>query len=441
MNIRTLAVRILNVLPSGGQNYESAIEQNIKSLNLSNSDREMVYLLVKGVIQHQRLLDYIIDLARNKRNKRLENVVSNLLRLGVLQRVILQLPRHAAVNETVNAAHDLGRHDLAGIVNAILRHLPDNETWQEALKTLEPAAALSIEYSHPEWLVKKWIADFGLENTTALLRFDNDYQPIFFRHNPLRIAWPELVKMLAAEELQVLAYENAPILYFTVDRPGDLLKSAIFQNGYCSVQDYSQSLAVRLLDPQAGENILDACAAPGGKTTQIAQLTKNQVSIIANDRAPHKVALIKESACRLGIDSLYYSMTDAGGSEFPIVDKVLVDAPCSGTGIISRRADLRWNRQIEDLEQMQKIQERILNNVAGSLRDKGVLVYSTCSLEKEENWVTVNQFIQRHPEFQVESAVQFVDPRFCDEFGAVRILPFKHNLTGSFAVRLVKTLS
>jgi len=441
VNIRTVAVRILNVLPSGGKNYESAIEQNIKSLNLSSSDREMVCLLVKGVIQHQRLLDYIIDLARNKRNKRLEKVASNLLRLGVLQRVILQLPRHAAVNETVNAAHALGRHDLAGIVNAVLRHLPEEETWRADLNHLEPPAALSIEYSHPEWLVRKWTGDFGPENTTTLLRFNNTYQPIFFRHNPLRIAWPELVEMLAAEELQVRIYESAPIHYFTVDRPGDLLKSGVFQNGYCSVQDYSQSFAVRLLDPQVGETILDTCAAPGGKTTQIAQLTKNQASIIANDRALRKVALIKESACRLGIDSLNYSMTDAGGTRFPKVDKVLVDAPCSGTGVLSRRADLRWNRQIEDIEQMQKTQERILDNAAGSLNEKGVLVYSTCSLEIEENWVTVNEFTRRHPEFQVESAANFTDPCFCDESGAVQILPFKHNLTGSFAVRLVKTLS
>jgi 16S rRNA (cytosine967-C5)-methyltransferase len=439
VNIRAVAGLILNALPPGGHNYESVIERNIEALNLPSSDREMVYLLVKSVIQYRRLLDYIIDLARIKRNKHLENVARNLLRLGVLQSVVLRLPRHAAVNETVAATHDLKRHDLAGVVNAILRHLPEEKTWRGELNRLEPPAALAIEYSHPEWLVQKWINDFGLENTATLLRFNNEYQPIFFRHNPLRINWPDLEKVLTEQNYQVVIYEHEPVHIFNVDRPGDLLSSFVFGKGYCAVQDYSQSLAVRLLDPHPGETILDACAAPGGKTTLIAQLTDNKAHIVANDRSAHKLELIKESACRLGIDSLNYSMNDASIAKFPLMDKILVDAPCSGTGILARRADLRWNRQPEDLKTLLNLQMRILENVSGALREKGILVYSTCSLEKEENWGTVHNFLERHPEFQVDPADKYIDERYCDELGAVRILPFIHNLTGSFAVRLIKT--
>jgi len=195
---------------------------------------------------------------------------------------------------------------------------------------------------------------------------------------------------------------------------------------------------VRLLDPQPGEKILDACAAPGGKATMIAQLTKNRANILANDRTINKIESIKESACRLGIDSLNYSVNDAAAAKFPMFDKILLDAPCSGSGVLARRADLRWSRKPGDLIQAQALQLRLLANLAGFLCDKGVLVYSTCSIEPEENWTAVQMFLERHPHFSVDTAVKYVDQRYCDQKGAVMVLPFEHNLTGSFAVRLVK---
>lgn len=439
MNTRAAAVQILNSLPAGGFDYESVIGTFIQSHNFTQPDRDFIYLLVKGAIQYQRFLDYLIDQTRINSQNRLEKIARHLLQIGVLQRVLIKTPIHAAVNETVAAAHQIKRSDLAPLINGVLRHLPEESVWRKSLKELPLPEMLAIEYSHPSWLVEKWLADFGHENTIALLRFNNEYQAIFFRHNPLRIGWVELEKILQVNEHRIKIYETTTPVFFQVDRPGDLLKSDIFIKGYCSVQDYSQSLAVRLLNPQIGESILDVCAAPGGKTTLIAQLTLNKANIMANDHTTRKIESIKESACRLGIDSLNYSMSDASVTKFKTVDKILVDAPCTGTGVLSRRADLRWNRQPEDLIRAQALQSRLLDNLSGSVSEDGALVYSTCSLEKEENWAIVQVFLERHPEFAVDSAVKYVDPRFCDETGAVSILPFKHNLTGSFAVRLVKT--
>ncbi|MFH1214841.1 MAG: 16S rRNA (cytosine(967)-C(5))-methyltransferase RsmB [Candidatus Neomarinimicrobiota bacterium] len=438
MKTRTAAASILISLPPGGYNYESATDRFIQANSFSQPDRDFIYLLVKGVIQYQRLLDFIIDQARKKKRSHIENIARALLRIGVFQIVILNIPAHAAVHETVAVARQINRHDLTDYINAVLRHLPEEGAWRENLRQLDPAVALAIEYSHPEWLVKKWLANFGRESTVALLGFDNDYQEIYFRHNPLRGTWAEFEKLLQERAFQVEPYATEPICFFKVDRPGDLLKSDFFREGRCSVQDFSQSLAVRLLDPLAGETILDACAAPGGKATYIAQITQNRAHVQANDRTPHKIELVKESACRLGIDSLYYSMSDASIAKFPTVDKALVDAPCTGTGILARRADLRWNRRPEELIRARAIQAGILNNVAAAVRDQGFLVYSTCSLEYEENWTTVTEFIDCHPEFSVEPADKYVDSCYCDEKGAVRILPFIHNLTGSFAVRLKK---
>jgi len=438
VNTRAAAVTILNTLPGTGYNYESAIDAFLKINNCSSPDSDFIYLLVKGTIQNQSLLDYLIEQTRNNSVKRLEKIARNLLRVGVLQIVVLKTPPHAAVNETVAAAHQLQRSDLAALINGVLRHIPQESVWRERLGQLELAEALAIEFSHPRWLVEKWLNAFGRENTIDLLAFNNKYQAIFFRHNPLRISWSEFEAKLQADNYRIEIYETAPVVFFLVDRPGDLLKSEYFECGYCSVQDYSQSLAVRLLDPQPGEKILDACAAPGGKATMIAQLTKNQANILANDRTINKIESIKESACRLGIDSLNYSVNDAAAAKFPMFDKILLDAPCSGSGVLARRADLRWSRKPGDLLQAQALQLRLLENLAGFLRDKGVLVYSTCSIEPEENWETVQMFLERHPHFSVDTAVKYVDQRYCDQKGAVMVLPFEHKLTGSFAIRLVK---
>lgn len=439
MNTRAAAAKILNSLPASGQGYELATNAFVNAHDYNQSDRDFIYLLVRGVIQYKRLLDYLIDRARSPSKNRLEKLARQLLRVGALQIAILKKPIHAAVNETVAATHQLKQPQMAPLINGVLRHLPAESAWRESLLRLPLPQALAIEYSHPDWLVEKWLEDFGAQNTIIILQFNNEYQKIFFRHNPFRIGWDELEKLLQVNGYRINKYKDYPIVFFNVDRPGDLLKSEIFQKGYYSVQDYSQALAVYLLDPQAGENILDACAAPGGKATLIAQLTKNQANILANDYSPQKIALIQESACRLGIDSLNYSVFDASVNKFAMFDKILVDAPCSGTGALSRRADLRWNRQSENLRRAQVLQARILDEVAGSVREKGVLVYSTCSIEKEENWTTVKNFLEHHPEFSVDPAPKYIDPLYCDENGAVCVLPFKHNLAGSFAVRLLKT--
>jgi len=441
VNTRAAAVMILNTLPATGYNYESAVDAFLRINNFSSPDCDFIYLLVKGTIQYQRLLDYLIEQTRDNSAKPLEKIAQNLLRVGVLQIVALKTPRHAAVNETVAAAHQLQRPDLAALINGVLRHIPEETIWRESLARLELPEALAIEFSHPRWLVEKWLNVYGYENTIDLLAFNNTYQAIFFRHNPLRVDWKELEAKLQAEKYRIEVHETEPIVFFQVNRPGDLLKSEYFKCGYFSVQDYSQSLAVRLLDPQVGESILDACAAPGGKATMIAQLTNNRANVLANDRTIKKIESIKESACRLGIDSLNYSVSDAAEAQFPMVDKILIDAPCTGTGVLARRADLRWNRRPEDLVRAQALQIRLLEHLAGFLRDQGVLVYSTCSIESEENWATVQMFLERHTNFAVDSAIKYIDPQFCDQRGAVTVLPFKHKLTGSFAVRLVKNLN
>lgn len=439
MNTRALAVQLLNSFHYHYNDFEKKVADTTERLNFSQADQDFVYIIVKGVIQYRKLLEYILTFSLNKTSRRLEQTALNLLYIGALQRVILKTPEHALVYETVEAAKELNRPDLAPLVNGVLRNLPDEQTWRTALSQCPNLVErLAIEYSHPEWLVDRWLKEFGENDCRFLLEFNNSYQEIYFRHNPLRLSWNEGTEQLRNLNLKYQIVADFPLPFFTVNQPGALLKSEYFSEGGCSVQDHSQAFAVLLLDPKPGETIRDVCAAPGGKSTFIAQLVGKTVHITVSDISQKKITLIKNECVRLGIDFINYAVADASDERFPLVDKVLIDAPCTGTGVLSRRADLRWNRTSRDLDQLCRLQLKILENVSQSVKDGGAIVYSTCSIEPEENWGVIQQFIDRHPEFAIEPAVQYIDKYYCDESGAVMILPQKHRMTGGFAVRLSK---
>lgn len=439
MRTRASAIYILNSLDNF-RNYEQKIDEAAKQFGYSQQDVNFIYNLVKGVIQYHKLLDYILQFALDKPISKLEKTALNLLRIGAFQSIGLKTPSHAFVYETCEAAKDLGRSDLVPLLNAVLRHLPEEKIWQNSLKTLNETEALSIKYSHPEWLVEKWISEFGIENTKKLLMFNNNYQSrqIGIRHNPLKIGWWELRNQLNRDGYNIEVISESPIHFFTVENFGRLLKSKYFQKGFLSVQDFSQSLPVTLLAPKQTENILDVCAAPGGKSTYIAQIVSNNAHITSSDISDTKISMLKEEIVRLGINCIKLKVADATKDSFPLSDKILVDAPCSGTGVISKRADMRWNRKSEDINNLVDLQLKIITNVAKFLRKNGAIVYSTCSLEFEENWGVVKKFLKNYPNFQIDPAYKFVDEAYCDNQGAVKILPFKHNFTGSFAVRLVR---
>lgn len=438
MNIRAAAARILSSYHHQYFNYEKKIDAAAVDLRLSDQDRDFLYLLVKGVILYRDYLDYAIEVAARRPVERFEKAVLNLLRVGTFQHLILETPLYALTNETVNAARELKKKSALGLINAVLRHLPDKTKLESLLSKLPPSEALAIQSSHPRWLIDRWIDQYGIENTCRIAEFNNVYQQIFFRHNPLKIAWREFLKLLHEAGFEVSIITEVPLVFFTVERPGDLLRTKFFQDGFMSVQDISQSFGVQLLDPKPGETIIDACAAPGGKTTMIAQLTGPTGNIYTYDLSPGKVRLLKNETFRLGIDFVNYGIGDARSGSYPMADKILLDVPCSGTGVLARRADSRWNRTAQDLENLIGLQREILENMMNYLKPGGTAVYCSCSIESEENWSNIDWFLERHPDFKIEPASILVKNRYCDDRGAVTILPHIHGETGSFAVRLQK---
>lgn len=438
MRTRAAAVNILSTLPRNYCNYEKKVVEVTEKLNYSQRDQDFVYILVKGVIQYKKLLDYILEIATNKPLSKLEIDALNLLRIGLFQSVILNTPGYALVNETAEAARDLQRSDLVPFVNAVLRHLPDERVWLSSMKNLGKVESLAIKNSHPEWLVKRWIEAYGEKDTVKLLEFNNDYQEIIFRHNPIKIGWEGFEQKITNDGYSINLVRSKPIHFFTTENPGVLLKNRLFNEGYYSVQDFSQALAVLILDPNPGEMILDVCAAPGGKSTFIAQLVGKKGKIVSSDITKNKIALLENECSRLGIDFINYMVADAGKDTFFEVDKILVDVPCSGTGVLSRRADMRWNRKSSDIVKLKQLQTEILNNVSKYVHNRGVLVYSTCSIEFDENWGVVEAFLHSHLDFVIDRADKYIEADYCDEYGAVQILPQKHGMTGSFAVRMVR---
>lgn len=441
MNTRAAAVTILNSFYGSYHNYEKKVAGLADRLKLDQKNRDYLYILVKGVIQYKNFLDHILSISTNRPLKKLEKISLNLLRLGAFQSIILKTPDHAIVYETAEATKELNRPDLVPFINAVLRHLPEEKIWCSALEKMESVKALTIEHSHPEWLVKRWMDNFGEVETKKLLAFNNSYQNIIFRHNPIKIMWRQFEKKLEEEKFSFNKLRSKPVHFFTVSNPGTLLKSRFFQHGYCSVQDFSQALSIMLLMPHSGDSIIDVCAGPGGKSTFIAQIVGRKVNLIASDISERKISMVKNECTRLGIDFVNYQVADATKERFPEVDKIIVDAPCSSTGIICKRADLRWNRRPSDLSEFTKLQSEILHNVSKFVHDRGVLLYCTCSLEFEENWGVIEKFLNQHTDYIIDPADKYVARKYCDRYGAVQILPQKHSMAGSFAVRMVRVLS
>jgi len=437
VNIRGVAAQILSSFAGRYFNYERKIAAMAKRLHLAQADQDFLYLIVKGVIQYRKFLDYVLQTVLDHSLDKLELEIVNILRAGAYQYLILGTPLYAVTNESVAAAKQLRKAAAASLVNAVLRRLPDKEELNRQFSVMPVNEALAIQTSHPQWLIDRWIGEYGFENTRQLAIFNNSYQQIYFRYNQLKITWESLEAQLREAGFTPEIAMAKPIVFFTVDQPGLLLKSELWSVGYFSVQDISQALAVRLLNPQPGEVIVDACAGPGGKTGFIAQLAGPSARIYAFDISATKIRLLQNEAFRLGIDFVNYGIADARKGRFPQADKILIDVPCSGTGVLARRADLRWNRKLGEIKSLAIKQRQILENMATYVKPGGILVYSTCSLEKEENWENVDWFLSSHPRFRIEPAGQFVEHDWCSQREAVQVLPFIHQQTGSLAVRLV----
>jgi len=436
---RGTAVKIINRIERSDAYLDKLLDAELKSDELSNQDKALLAELVHGVIRWQGKLDWLLNRFTHGNFAKSETHVKNALRVALYQILFLdRLPHYAAVYEAVEFVKRLRGDKAAGLVNAVLRNILrnlQNLPWPQPEEDV--LQYLSINYSHPIWLVKRWLNRFGKEETEKLLSGNNEIPSLMLRINKLKIQPSEFLSLLDQHRIP---YQGSFFLdyFIKVKSLSGIAQLDIFQKGYFSIQDESAALPVLLLAPRAGESVIDMCAAPGGKTTHIAELMGNQGTIIAIDKYEHKLNLIKQSCERLGLTNVNTVVADSVHCDMTPVDKVLLDAPCSGLGVLRKKPDIKWKREQEDIIRLTKLQEQLLENAAKLVKPRGVLVYSTCTTEPEENELMVQSFLQKHPEFLIDDASKFVNKSVVTPEGYVTTLPHRHHLDGSFAVRFIK---
>jgi 16S rRNA (cytosine967-C5)-methyltransferase len=423
---REIAARVLGKRRDSDEYTETLLERSLLPARLSPADRGLTQELVFGVIRWQATLDWLID--RKTGGRKQKAGLQDLLRLGLYQIFWLdRIPDHAAVHETVEQAKRGGYGAQAGFINAVLRgyvrEMDETRRLLTELKTSDPA----LGFSHPDWLVERWKKQFGAEQTVQLLESNNTPPKTFARINTLRTDATKLIEAWRDEGVDydfVTRDWTGENLAFELRSHPPLASLESFRKGWFYIQDPSTLLAVRELDPQPGETILDLCAAPGGKTTFIAQLMNNTGRIIAHDNVPDRLKLVEENCKRLGVANVETASPETFNLQPSTFNRVLIDAPCSNTGVLRRRVDLRWRIQPDEIERLRATQLSLLQKCAELLKPGGIFIYSTCSLEPEENSELVKQFLATQSVFKLEREEQ--------------LLPFVDETDGAYVARLIK---
>lgn len=416
-NPRETAVEVLQRRAAGAYT-EDLLESAWVHAQLTPLDRHLCQELVYGVARWQAALDWLIS--RKTQGKQQKPVLQNLLRIGLYQIFWLdRVPPHAAVNESVEIARKRGFGPQSGFINAVLRgYLRERDLTLQLLAALQKDQP-HIGYSHPEWLVRRWERRWGAEDAASLMRWNNAPPPSCARVNTLKTNAGDLLKQWRDEGVDydfVLRPWLEANLAFELKSHPPLHKLASFQEGKFYVQDPSTLLAVALLDPQPGEAVLDMCAAPGGKLTCIAQRMRNEGLLVAHDLSTERLQFLGENVRRLGVTMARATTSMPPGSR--AFDRVMVDAPCSNTGVVRRRVDARWRASEKEIVRLRGVQLGLLDAAACRLKTGGILVYSTCSLEPEENLEVVERFLNRHSGFKLLSFHE--------------LLPFRDKTDGAF---------
>jgi 16S rRNA (cytosine967-C5)-methyltransferase len=443
---RAICLEILNQLEKADRHPDRLLSDSFKRYrHLTSLDRGFLTELTYGVLRWRGRLDWSIRHLSKIPLEKIEPETLNILRLGLYQiEFLTRTPASAAVNESVELAKRHRGSGGGGFVNAILRSfLRKKEEIPCPEIEHDPALHLSVVRSHPLWLVRRWIEEMGIEETLNACVFNNTISPLTLRTNTLKLSRKELIGKLGKKGLKVIPTSFSPEGILLNDPP-PVSELPFLSEGLFIIQDEASQLVTSVLDPKAGERILDACASPGGKTTHIAQRMENKGEVYALDLTRDKLALVEEMCRRLGI-KIVKTLKGNATQSLPILegvtfDRVLADVPCSGFGTLRKNPDLKWRKGEGDIKRLSELQLAILDNLSGFVKKGGVLVYSTCTVFREENEGVVENFLKGHSEFRQES-VYGVLPEEYHPFindGYLKTFPPKDQMDGFFVAKLIK---
>ncbi|WNB90451.1 16S rRNA (cytosine(967)-C(5))-methyltransferase RsmB [Bacillus sp. NEB1478] len=448
-NLRAIALDVLVKVEQNQAYSNLQLNQALLKADVNDKDKSLLTSIVYGTIQRKNTIDFYLEQLLNKPIKKKDRWVLSLLRLSIFQMLYMdRVPDHAIIHEAVEIAKYKGHKGLAGMVNGILRKLQREGTAAMDEKIGNSAEKDALKYSMPSWLYERWSNQFGAENAEKMAEINLIPAPVTARINTMLINQDTVFDMLREEGITAEKGELSP--EGIVIKDGYLPKSNAYNQGLVTIQDESSMLVARAVSPEPGEKVLDACAAPGGKSTHLAEMMKGEGRVVSLDLHQHKVELIKKQADRLGLNNIDARTLDARKvkEEFEIesFDRVLVDAPCSGFGVIRKKPDLKWAKTEQDVERLTSIQKDILHAASQMVKPDGILVYSTCTVDKEENAEVAEWFLSQHPEFEwdphfSEKMPETVKPFIIEERSDLQIMPHYFNSDGFYIAAYRKKIT
>ncbi len=438
--VRGLAVKILNRVERADAYLDKLLDNEMRSTELSGPDKALLYEIVHGVVRWMGRLDWILNgFYKGTFSKAIPNL-KNGLRVALYQILFLnKVPDYASINEAVEFVKRLQGQKPANLTNAVLRNIVRNKN---GIRYPDPAedlvGYLSTYLSHPSWMVKRYVERFGKEATEKLLLANNEKPYLTLKINSIKTNPQEFRKLLESVNLRYVPGKYLPE-FFKLQNLTNITAWEYFKLGYFNIQDESAGLACRLLDVKKGMRILDLFSAPGGKSAYLAGLINDEGEIFAIDKYESRLKIFAKNVQRLDIKSIKLICTDARDYNGNSFDRVLADVPCSGTGTLSKKPDIKWKKDLLDIRKMNEYQYKYLEKAASLLKKDGVLVYSTCSIEPEENFDIVKKFLDNHHNFILKDASEENFPsELIDENKCIQTFPHVHGMDGAFAAKLIR---
>jgi 16S rRNA (cytosine967-C5)-methyltransferase len=437
---RTIAAAVLKDMEEEGAYSNLKLNQYFKSYGLEHINRNFASEILYGTLRNKLKIDYMISKFSKITLDKMSPWTRNIIRTAVYQIFYMdRVPEFAAVNEAVEIAKAKDRK-AASFVNGVLRGILRNKEDYNKIDVKDHIRKMSIEYSHPEWFIKKYLPIFGEEFLCRWMEKNNTPSHMTVRVNTLKTDTEDAARLF--EEKGIGVKRGILPEALILEGYGMIEKSDEYNSGLITIQDESSMLASRVLCPAPDSRVLDMCSAPGGKATHMAQLMRNSGEVRAFDLYPHKIKLIRENALRMGLHIIKAQEGDAAKHNQELesyADFLLLDAPCSGLGLMRKKPEIRWRVTEEDIMNLQKVQKDILSNVSGYVKPGGHMVYSTCTITREENEDVLDYFLKTNSEFFIDDIHSYIPEELKDSItpeGFLKLFPQDHNTDGFFIARL-----
>ena len=438
MLVRKVICSILNIFNQHKEKIPNLFLNKFKKHpHLSRKDKQRIRVCVNEIIRYLGIIDHLIELGSEKKIRHVNPKVRNVLRLGIYELVFDDMtPDYAAIHSNVELAKKSINKKSSSMVNAVMRNIQrlsqKNRSWRMSL------IRDKMDLAYPKWLLKKWEDEFGKNVVKNLCNEFLKKKNMYIRLDDTHCSINKMISLLRQNDIKIIQHNHFKLFFKIVSGQKNVLEHNLFCEGIISIQDPAAGAVVDLIDPQKNDHILDVCAAPGTKSLLMAQRVGKGGKIFACDNNQKRIDKALNDKSRHGLDNIQWHLLDASKDKFPVHEKILIDAPCSGTGVIGRRADIKWRLRKSDIQKMVNLQKSILKNISNYLKPGGKLVYSTCSLEREENQDIIYNFLRYRPDFKLIVTNSLLPDRWVSSEGFMFSFPSKTKTDGLFAAVLQK---